>query len=168
MKTTLNWKLKNDAGRICEVLIPIKTGYFIGEGKCIAICTLSSMGLLRSFANIDDILGRILIVGRLLSENKGIDTLIQFTLTQPGLRHLIICGKDVKGHKPGQALLSLHKNGMDEVGRIIGAVGPYPFLTSSQEAIESFRIQITVHDLMGLEDIETVRATVLSLDQARP
>ena len=168
MKTTLNWKLKNAAGRICEVLIPIKTGYIIGEGKSIAICTLSSLGLLRTIQNIDDILGRILIVGRLLSENKGIDTLIQFTRKEPGLRHLILCGRDVKGHQSGQALLSLHKNGVNDVRRIIGAVGPYPFLTSSQEAIETFRMQVTIHDLIRCEDIETVRATVLSLDQIQP
>jgi tetrahydromethanopterin S-methyltransferase subunit A len=112
-------------------------------------------------------MGRILIVGRLLSENKGIDTLIQFTLKQPGLRHLIICGKDVKGHQSGQAVLSLHRNGVDNDGKIIGAIGPFPFLTSSQEAIKSFRRQITIHDLTSCEDIETVRATILSLYSVR-
>lgn len=70
MNTTLNWKLKNVAGRLCEILIPVKLGYFIGEGKSIAICTLSSLGLLRTISNIDDIMGRILIIGRLLSEKN--------------------------------------------------------------------------------------------------
>lgn len=163
----LNWKLKNVAGRLCEVLIPIKLGYVIGDGKSIAVCTLSSLGLLRTIVNFNDIMGRILIVGRLLSENKGIDMLIQFTLRQPGLRHLIICGKEVKGHRSGQAVLSLHRNGVDDDGRIIGAIGPYPFLTSSLEAIKSFRKQITIHDLISCEDIETVRATILSLYHAR-
>ena len=168
MNTMLNWKLKNVAGRLCEILIPIKLGYFIGEGKSIAICTLSSLDLLKTISNIDDIIGRILIVGRLLSENKGIDTLIQYTLNEPELRHLIICGKDVKGHQSGQAVISLHKNGMDDVGRIIGAVGPYPFLNSSQEAIKSFRMQITIHNLISCEDVETIRNTILSLDMIRP
>jgi tetrahydromethanopterin S-methyltransferase subunit A len=71
MNTMLNWKLKNVAGRLCEILIPMKLGYFIGEGKSIAICTLSSLDLLKTISNIDDIIGRILIVGRLLSENKA-------------------------------------------------------------------------------------------------
>jgi tetrahydromethanopterin S-methyltransferase subunit A len=93
--------------------------------------------------------------------------LIQFTLRQPGLRHLIICGKEVKGHRSGQAVLSLHRNGVDDDGRIIGAIGPYPFLTSSLEAIKSFRRQITIHNLISCEDIETVRATILSLYPAR-
>jgi tetrahydromethanopterin S-methyltransferase subunit A len=163
----LNWKLKNVAGRLCEVLIPIKLGYVFGDGKSIAVCTLSSLGLLRTIVNFNDIMDRILIIGRLLSENKGIDMLIQFTLRQPGLRHLIICGKEVKGHRSGQAVLSLHRNGVDDDGRIIGAIGPYPFLTSSLEAIKSFRRQITIHNLISCEDIETVRATILSLYPAR-
>ena len=166
MNTTLHWKLKNVAGMICEVLIPIKPGNFIGEGKRIAICTLSSLGLLRTIADVDDIMSRILIVGRLLSENKGIDKLIQSTLRRPELHHLIVCGKDMKGHHSGQALLSLHRNGVNDVGRIIGAVGPYPFLASPQEAINSFRRRITIHDLIACEDIEIVRDITLSLDIA--
>ena len=56
----------------------------------------------------------ILLVGRLLSENKGIDTLIGFTLKYPNLHHIVVCGKEVKGHKAGQALLSLHRNGVNK------------------------------------------------------
>ncbi len=168
MNTTLNWKLKNVAGRLCENLIPVKIGYFIGEGKSIAICTLSSLDLLRTISKIDDIMGRILIIGRLYSENKGIDTLIQFTINEPKLSHLIVCGNDVKGHQSGQALISLHKNGVDDVGRIIGAVGPYPFLNSSQEDIKSFRKQIAIHNLTACEDVETIRNIILSLDIIQP
>lgn len=39
-------KLGNAAGKLCEVLIPIKHEYYIGEGNSIAICTLSSIDLL--------------------------------------------------------------------------------------------------------------------------
>lgn len=117
----LKKKLEDVAGRICEVLIPIKHEYYMGQGKRIAICTLSNMHLLQSIARTDDIMNRILIVGRLLSENKGIDTLVRFTLKHPELRYIIVCGKDVKGHQSGQALLSLHKNGTDKDSRIIGA-----------------------------------------------
>jgi tetrahydromethanopterin S-methyltransferase subunit A len=59
--TTLKKRLENVAGRLCEVLIPIKHEYYIGEGKIVADCTSA------------DVMNRILIVGRLLSENKGMD-----------------------------------------------------------------------------------------------
>jgi len=159
--TTLKNKLENVAGRLCEVLIPIKHEYYIGEGKSVAICTLSSMALLQAIAKKDDI-NRILIVGRLLSENKGLDTLVRFTLKQSALLYLVVCGKDVRGHQSGQALLSLHRNGVTRDGKIIGANGPHPFLTCLQEDIESFRKQIMICDLIGCEDLETVKATLSS------
>jgi tetrahydromethanopterin S-methyltransferase subunit A len=105
----------------------------VGRGKSVAICTLSSMDLLETIAWNTDMMSRILVVGRLLSENKGISTLIKFTINYSDLRYIVVCGKEVKGHKTGQPLLSLHKNGVNrDDSRIIGAIGPYPFLTSSQ------------------------------------
>jgi hypothetical protein len=70
--TTLKKRLENVAGRLCEVLIPIKHEYYIGEGNSVAVCTLSSMDLLQTIARTADVMNRILIVGILLSENKGI------------------------------------------------------------------------------------------------
>jgi hypothetical protein len=56
-----------------EVLIPIKHEYSIGEGKILAVCTLPSMDLYQTIARTADVVNRILIVGRLLSENKGME-----------------------------------------------------------------------------------------------
>jgi tetrahydromethanopterin S-methyltransferase subunit A len=158
--TTIKKKLEDVAGRICEVVIPIKHEYYMGQGRRIAVCTLSSLHLLQSIARTDDIMNRILIVGRLLSENKGIDTLVRFTLKHPELRYIIVCGRDVKGHQSGQALLSLHKNGTGKDNRIVGAAGPYPFLTHSHLDIESFRKQIVIYDLIGCDDLKTVKTMI--------
>jgi len=160
--TTLKKKLENIAGRLCEILIPIKDEYFIGKGKTVAICTLSSMDLLQTIARTEGVMNRILIVGRLLSENKGIDILIKFTLKHPELRYIVVCGNDVKGHQSGQALLSLYRNGISRDGKIIGATGPHPFLTHLHADIESFRKQITIYDLIKCEQLETVKATLSS------
>jgi tetrahydromethanopterin S-methyltransferase subunit A len=66
----------NAAGKLCKALIPIKHEYYIGNGKCTAICTLSSIDLLENISKSVAIMNRILIVGRLLSENKGIETIV--------------------------------------------------------------------------------------------
>jgi tetrahydromethanopterin S-methyltransferase subunit A len=118
------------------------------------------MHLLQSIARTDDIMDRILIVGRLLSESRGIDILVRFTLKHPELRHIIVCGKDLKGHQSGQALLSLQRNGTDKDGRIVGAAGRHPFSTHSRTDIESFRRQIIIYDLIGCEDLKTVKAMI--------
>jgi tetrahydromethanopterin S-methyltransferase subunit A len=162
--TIFKKRIDNIAGRLCEIFIPINDAYFIGRGKTIAICALSSMDLLQAIARREDMMERILIVGRLLSENKGIDTLVRFTLKHSELVYVVVCGKDVKGHQSGQALLSLHRNGVTAEGKIIGATSPHPVLRCLQEDIESFRKQIMIYDLIGCEDIETVNIAISSLD----
>jgi tetrahydromethanopterin S-methyltransferase subunit A len=159
---TLKKKLENIAGIICEVLVPIRHEYYIGGGEAVAVCTLSSMQLLQTIARTKDMMNKILIVGRLLSENKGIDTMIKFTLNHQKLRYIIVCGNDVKGHQSGQALLSLHRNGATRDGRIIGAAGPRPFLTCLHADVELFRKQVMICDLVKCEDLETVRDKLVS------
>lgn len=159
----LKQRLENAAGKLCKVLIPIKPEYHMGEGNSVAICTLSSIHLLHAIANSDDIMNRILIVGRLFSENKGLDKLINFTVKHQALHHIIVCGKEVRGHKTGQALISVHRNGATKEGRIIGAIGPHPFLTCSQTDIELFRRQTKIYDLMDNEDLNTINYIVSHL-----
>lgn len=146
-------KLDEAAGKICEAVLPIKHEYYIGGGKELAICTLSSIYLLEKISK-SDIMGRVAVAGRLLSENKGIDAMIRFTLEHPDLRRIIVCGKEVKGHKAGQALLALARNGIDKDGRIIGALGPYPILKSPERDVNAFRRQAEISDMIGIIDME--------------
>jgi tetrahydromethanopterin S-methyltransferase subunit A len=149
---TVRKKFDDAAGRICEAILPIRHEYYFGRGKELAICTLSSIGLLEEISK-SDIMDRVAIVGRLLSENKGIDAMIRFALEHPDLRRIILCGKEVKGHRAGQALLALARNGVDRDGRIIGAVGPYPILKSPAQDIHAFRKRVEISDMIGTVDI---------------
>ncbi|HXW01890.1 MAG TPA: tetrahydromethanopterin S-methyltransferase subunit A, partial [Candidatus Nitrosotenuis sp.] len=66
------------AGQLCKILLPINEEMFYGNPSSnVAICTLSSMNLLKEISN-SDLMGKIILVGRLLSENKGIDALIRY------------------------------------------------------------------------------------------
>jgi tetrahydromethanopterin S-methyltransferase subunit A len=114
---------------------------------------------------------RILIVGRLLSENRGIDAIIRFTLLHDELHHIILCGKESMGHEPGQALFSLHRHGVHHTKsgeqRIVGAKGHTPILNSSTDGINSFRIQIArIHNLIGVDNPSRVRETIESIGSA--
>lgn len=142
------------AGRICEAVIPVRQEFFVGRGREAAICTLASMRLLREISCRQDIMNKVAIAGRLLSENRGIDAIIAFAVSHPDLRRIIVCGRDSKGHRAGQALLALHRNGTGPGGRIIGALGPYPLLKSPAPDIEAFRkqVRITTLDLEGAPD----------------
>lgn len=152
-------KFDDAAGKICEAVLPITHEYYLGKGDEMAICTLGSIDLLEKISK-SDMMERAAIAGRLLSENKGIDAMIRFTLGHPKLRRIIVCGRDVRGHGPGQALLSLHENGVDAGGRIIGAAAPYPILQSSQADVDAFRKQVAILDMTATVDIAKIAGLV--------
>ena len=140
--------------------MPIRHEYYFGSGKKIAICTLSSIKLLENIRNSQEIMKKIVVVGRLFSENKGIDKIIEFSINNMELNYIILCGNDVKGHEPGKALISLKKNGIDSEKRILEIKCPYPILKSSFENIERFRKQIKIIDCIGLENIEDIKIII--------
>jgi tetrahydromethanopterin S-methyltransferase subunit A len=91
--------LHDAACKLCKALLPIKYEYFLGGGKALAICTLSSIDLLEKISR-SEMMSELVIAGR-LSENKGIDAMIYFTVKHPDLKRMVICGKEVKGHRAG-------------------------------------------------------------------
>jgi tetrahydromethanopterin S-methyltransferase subunit A len=149
------------AGKLCKALLPIKHEYFLGGGKSLAICTLSSIDLLEKISR-SEMMSDLVIAGRLLSENKGIDAMIYFTLKHPDLNRMVICGKEVKGHRAGQAVLALARNGMDLSGRIIGAAGPYPILKSPAQDVDAFRRQVEIIDIIGTVDIDKIAGLLVA------
>jgi len=163
--TIIKRKIDIAAGKACEIILPIKQKCYFGNGSSIAICTLSSMNLLLEIAKNSNLMNKILIVGRLLSENRGIDKIIRFSIKNPSLHHIIVCGTDVKGHRPGQALLSLHKNGINGHGRILDTTAHYPFLSCSATDIQLFRSQTLVHDMIGTHDLKKLASQVSHLSK---
>ena len=154
-------RLEQGAGKICKALVPIKHEYYLGSGKAVAICTLSSIDLLEMISR-SYLMNKVLIAGRLLSENKGIDAMIAFTIKHPELKRILICGKEVKGHRAGQALLALASNGMYLSGRIIGAASPNPIVTLCAQEVDTFRRQVQIIDLIGTVDIGRIAQVLVT------
>ncbi|MGH9878459.1 MAG: hypothetical protein ACRD5H_12550, partial [Nitrososphaerales archaeon] len=83
------------------------------------------------------------------------------------IKYIVLCGKDTKGHLPGQALLALYKNGIDNNGRIIGALGKDPVLEDvTKNSVDEFRNRINIVDLVGITDIEEIASKVTTLVKA--
>lgn len=157
--------MENIIGEICKYLLPIKHEHFVGKGSRIAICTLSSIRLLTEISNDTKLMNNLAIVGRLLSENKGIDDIINYCIVHKELEHLIICGKDSRGHRAGDSLIALSKNGMTKEGIIIESKSPRPQLRSSYQEVEIFRERITVHNLIEETDLNHIRSCVYEIIQ---
>ena len=157
--------MENCIGEICKYLFPIKHERYIGNGSTIGICTLSSIKLLKEISNDTKLMNELAIVGRLLSENKGIDEMINFYIGNKQLKHLVICGRDSHGHRAGESLIALSRNGITKEGIIIDSKSPRPQLRSSYQEVELFRKSVTIHNLIEETDLKTVRSFVEKLIQ---
>jgi tetrahydromethanopterin S-methyltransferase subunit A len=148
--------LGEQIGKLCKIILPIPEESYQGDiNSSIAVCTLSSIDLLKKLAN-SEILNDISIVGRLLSENKGIDSIIKHVYKNQKITTIIVCGKEVWGHKAGHTLFQLHKNGVDKNNRIINSSSPDPYLTVSKSQIQYFQNNITLVNLINETNFETI------------
>ena len=143
-------------GEFCKIILPIPEEFYTcNPDSSIAVCTLSSIDLLKKFTN-SEIFNDISIAGRLLSENKGIDSIIEYVNKHQKIKIIIVCGKEVWGHKSGHSLFQLHKNGIDKNNRIINSTSPDPFLSISKSKIQYFQHNITLVNLINEINFEKI------------
>lgn len=123
----------------------IEGRYILGNKKSpVAVCTNATV------RGIDLDMKKIAICGSCVTENIGVEKIIQNVVSNPYIRFLILCGKVSKGHFVDQAFISLKNNGLDKDKRIIGAKGNMPYLKGlDKDLIERFRQQITIINLTG-------------------
>jgi tetrahydromethanopterin S-methyltransferase subunit A len=133
-----------------------------GENCSAAVSTLGSPELVDKIASVHP--EDVCIVGKTETENIGIDKIIKNTITNRAIRFLVLAGSDPKGHLPGQTIISLLANGVDERMRVIGSNGKRPILRNVTLAeVESFRKQVAVVDMIGCEDVESIAQKIKGL-----
>lgn len=153
--------LGNVIGDICKLILPIPEESYLGNpNSSIAVCTLSSIDLLKRMSK-SEILTQISIVGRLLSENKGIDVIIRHVNQNKKIKIIIICGKEVLGHQAGHSLIKLYKNGIDQEGRIINSKSPDPFLTVTKSQVRYFQNNITLVDMINETNFIKIKQKII-------
>ncbi|MCL4476206.1 MAG: DUF4346 domain-containing protein [Nitrospirae bacterium] len=149
---------------------PVEQGeYIIGQKTSpVAISTLGSDELPES---ITAKLGKagFAIIGKTHTENIGIEKIVRNTISNPYIRFIILSGKDTKGHRAGQSLLSMHQAGVNHERRIINSEGRRPVLKNLDfSEIEHFRAQVKIIDLIGCEDITRIEEEVKVCKKKKP
>lgn len=148
------------AGEICKIFLPIEDKLYFGNpNSTLVICTLSSMKLLKEISN-SSLMNKIYVVGRLLSENKGIDLLVKHIISNEQIRTVILCGEDTVGHKPGHSILCLYRNGIDQNGVIIGSDSPNPILTLTDKEVLKFQKQVKIINKIGETEISNLKQKI--------
>ncbi|MDH7507507.1 MAG: tetrahydromethanopterin S-methyltransferase subunit A, partial [Candidatus Thermoplasmatota archaeon] len=103
----------------------------------------------------------VAIFGHLKTENIGIEKIVANVISNPNIRYLVICGDEIKGHRSGSSLIALNKNGINDQNRIIDAPGAIPYIENlNKEAVERFRKQIEIIDLIGVNDKNKIDKTI--------
>jgi tetrahydromethanopterin S-methyltransferase subunit A len=106
--------------------------------------------------------------GTLQTANIGIEKIICNIVANPNIRHLILGGPESDGHKTGDAIKALFKNGVDNKKRIIGTSGLSAYLYNvPKEFIQRFRAQLTLVDCQ-FQDEAVIRKAVWSCFQENP
>ncbi len=146
---------------------PVPGEYFAccdGPTCPVAVATLGSVDLAEKLARIRP--KELCIVGKIETENIGIDKIIKNTVSNPTIRYLLLAGKDPAGHLPGKTLLALKQNGIDKKMKVAGAPGKRPILRNvTRDEVEAFRQQVQVVDLIGCEDEAQIMETIKRLPQ---
>ena len=143
-------KLGEIIGDICKIVLPIKEEFYLGNPYSdTAVCTLGSISLLKEMKDSGILSDDVAIIGRLFSENKGIDAMVRFVNQNQNVRRIILCGKEVWGHKAGHSLIHLHEKGVDQNNRIVDSSSPDPHLTITESEIEYFQKNIQLVNLIG-------------------
>ncbi len=144
---------------------PLVTGdYEVGDPQsCVAI---SSHG---SYFHMEHLKG-VAIQGPDKTENIGLEKIMTNIVSNPNIRFLILAGAEVPGHISGGSMIALVKNGIDaDTHKIIGTPGAIPFIENvPPEAVERFRDQIEVIDMIGVEDYGQLNAKVKELAAKDP
>ncbi len=141
---------------------PVPGDFEVGNPeKSVAVCTLGKK------IKVD---ADYCIIGTCKTENIGIERVIVNVISNPNIRSLILCGPEVPGHHTGSSLRSLYHDGIDESNRkILGAKGAIPYIENIPlEAVERFRKQISLVDMMDESDPGEIASAVVEAQGGDP
>ncbi|HEY5733738.1 MAG TPA: hypothetical protein VIU36_03155 [Gammaproteobacteria bacterium] len=142
--------------------------YFVSDPDApVAVTTLGSKELAEQVANPAP--PGLCIVGKVETENIGIEKIIKNILSNANIRYLICAGNEPPKHLTGATIIALFENGMDEHHRIMGSPGMRPVLpNTSLEEVHAFRQQIKAIDMIGCTDVSSIHRKISELADSTP
>lgn len=153
---------------------PLAGDYVVGNpDAAIAVMTCGSYDLPKKIVERKG--DRIAIAGFCETENEGLAKIVQNVVSNSHIRRMIVCGERVRGHEPGQTLIALHSNGLNEKCTVIGSNGTIPTLLPTyfrgddpSKYVNRFQKQIiSVADMINDTSVEKIGMKVDELSANR-
>ena len=137
--------------------------YFVADPAApVAVTTLGSVDLAQAVS--ESAPAGLCIVGKVETENIGIEKIIKNILSNSAIRYLVCAGNEPPKHLTGATMVALFENGVDERNKIVGSPGMRPILpNTSKLEIEEFRRRIEAVDMIGCTDVAAIHAKVKEL-----
>ena len=111
----------------------------------------------------------VALYGNLKTENIGIEKIVANVISNPNIRFVVVCGDDIRGHRSGSSLISLHKNGIDSQNRIIDAKGAIPYIENlNKKAIKRFQEQVEIINMINIKNKKKIDKKIFSLNKNPP
>jgi tetrahydromethanopterin S-methyltransferase subunit A len=142
--------------------------YFVIDSAApVAVTTLGSVDLAEKVSSFPP--DGLCIVGKVETENIGIEKIIKNVISNPAIRYLICAGDEPPKHLTGATIMALFQNGVDGQNRIVGSPGMRPILpNTSPEEIDQFRRQVEPIDMIGCRDVTDIHKQIAELATAIP
>lgn len=137
--------------------------YFVSDPAApVAVTTLGSVDLAREVGESPP--AGLCIVGKVETENIGIEKIIKNILSNPAIRFLVCAGAEPPMHLTGATMIALFANGIDENRKIVGSPGMRPMLpNTTPEEVAAFRERIMPVDMIGCTDVVEIHAKIAAL-----
>lgn len=138
------------------------TYFVVDPAAPVAVTTLGSVALAEEVSQSPP--AGLCIVGKVETENIGIEKIIKNILSNSAIKYLVCAGKEPPKHMTGATMVALFENGMDESNRVPGSPGMRPMLPNTSRAeVDAFRQQIQPVDMIGCTDVKEIHAKVVEL-----
>jgi len=143
--------------------------YFVHDADApVAVTTLGSVKFAEELA--EEELHGTCIIGKVETENVGIEKIIRNIISNPAIRFLLMVGKEPPKHLTGETFLQLFDNGIDpQSRRIIGSPGMRPVLpTVTDDELQRFTDQVQLINMIGCTDVAEIKAAIHDLRSRNP
>lgn len=144
------------------------TYFVLDRDAPVAVTTLGSVKFAEELSGNQ--LTGVSIIGKVETENVGIEKIIRNVVSNPAIRFLLMVGDEPPKHLTGETLKCLFKNGIDSVSKkIVGSPGMRPMLpTVTDDELSRFTDQVELVDMIGCKNIDAIRGKVHELRQRTP
>jgi tetrahydromethanopterin S-methyltransferase subunit A len=142
--------------------------YFVNNPKApVAVTTLGSVKFAEEISKVSP--DQMCVVGKVETENIGIEKILKNIIPNPSIRFLLMVGKESPMHLPGATFKALFENGINEKGKIIGSPGMRPVLPNTTvEEVERFTDQLELVDMIGCMDVYKISGKISELAARSP